>query len=297
MSSILPPSPQGVPPGHAFWNIWYEKLRTIINNIATSIQWVNLNFTGSKIEDIVSRDHNKLTAIQGGTTAEYYHLTNSQHIRVNDLANPDIIGTDLALSIKPKAASITQPPGRITISGRDAVASSHNGGEVTLSGGQGGSSGLGGSVTCTGGAGKTGGSVNFTGGTGDTVAGEIYITGGSSYTSGGVGGGFQFIGGSCTEPGGKGGDIFIATGQGNTTGGTISLSSALGATPSIQVTDNGTAALLGFYGATPVPQPSTSGGSATFVANAGTAVNDASTFDGYTIKQVVKALKNLGILA
>lgn len=53
----------------------------------------------------------------------------------------------------------------------------------------------------------------------------------------------------------------------------------------------------GFFGATPVAQPTTAGTAATFVANSGTAVNDASTFDGYTIKQVVKALRNLGLLA
>lgn len=85
MSSILPPSPQGVPPGHAFWNVWYEKLRKIVNDLATSISWVNINFTGSKIEDIVSRDHNKLTTIQGGTTGEYYHLTNAEHTAIGSL--------------------------------------------------------------------------------------------------------------------------------------------------------------------------------------------------------------------
>jgi hypothetical protein len=36
---------------------------------------------------------------------------------------------------------------------------------------------------------------------------------------------------------------------------------------------------------------------ATFVVGVGTAVTDASTFDGYTLKQVVKALRNMGILA
>lgn len=54
---------------------------------------------------------------------------------------------------------------------------------------------------------------------------------------------------------------------------------------------------LSFYNATPIIQPTTSVSGATFTANAGTAVNDASTFDGYTIKQVVKALRNLGLLA
>lgn len=62
----------------------------------------------------------------------------------------------------------------------------------------------------------------------------------------------------------------------------------------------GTAATqkIGFYNATPVEQP-TSGvaTSITFTANTGTAVNDASTFGGYTILKVVQALKNLGLLA
>ena len=78
MADILPPMPQGVPPGHQFWNLWYSKLRDVINSIATSIKWTNLNFTGSKIEDIASRDHNKLTNIQGGAVADYQHVTTSQ---------------------------------------------------------------------------------------------------------------------------------------------------------------------------------------------------------------------------
>ena len=43
-------------------------------------------------------------------------------------------------------------------------------------------------------------------------------------------------------------------------------------------------------------QETTGVAAAAFTANSGTAVNDASTFDGYTLKQVVKALRNLGIL-
>ena len=53
---------------------------------------------------------------------------------------------------------------------------------------------------------------------------------------------------------------------------------------------------IGFFGVPKVARPATGGSSATFVANAGTAVNDASTFDGYTLKQIVKALRNLGLL-
>lgn len=53
---------------------------------------------------------------------------------------------------------------------------------------------------------------------------------------------------------------------------------------------------LGFFGTTSIVQPTTSFAAATFVANSGTAVNDASTFDGYTLKQVVAALRGLGLL-
>lgn len=54
---------------------------------------------------------------------------------------------------------------------------------------------------------------------------------------------------------------------------------------------------IGFWNATPIVQPTTGVTAATFSAGTGTAVNDASTFDGYTIGQIVKALRNLGLLA
>lgn len=54
---------------------------------------------------------------------------------------------------------------------------------------------------------------------------------------------------------------------------------------------------LGFWNATPIVQPTTAIAAATFTANSGTAVNDASTFDGYTLGQVVKSLRNMGALA
>jgi len=53
---------------------------------------------------------------------------------------------------------------------------------------------------------------------------------------------------------------------------------------------------LGFYNVTPVTRETTAGAAATIVAGAGNAVLDDDTFDGYTLAQVVKALRNLGIL-
>lgn len=85
MADILPPMPQGVPPGHQFWNLWTSQLRDIVNNLATSIRWINLDFSGSKIEDIASRDHNKLTSIQGGAVSDYQHVTTTQLGNIGNL--------------------------------------------------------------------------------------------------------------------------------------------------------------------------------------------------------------------
>jgi hypothetical protein len=54
---------------------------------------------------------------------------------------------------------------------------------------------------------------------------------------------------------------------------------------------------LGFWDKTPVVQPTTGISGATFVADNGGSIHPSSTFDGYTIAQVVAALRQLGILA
>lgn len=59
---------------------------------------------------------------------------------------------------------------------------------------------------------------------------------------------------------------------------------------------SGGAPTLGFFGAAAVVRPTTGIAGAAFVAGSGTAVNDASTFGGYTIKQMAAALKQVGIL-
>jgi hypothetical protein len=54
---------------------------------------------------------------------------------------------------------------------------------------------------------------------------------------------------------------------------------------------------IGVWNATPIIQPTTGVAAATFVANTSLIANDTATFDGYTIGQVVKALRNIGLLA
>ncbi len=39
MPNLLPPLPQGTAPGSSYWNDWYEKMRTLVNNTLTGISW------------------------------------------------------------------------------------------------------------------------------------------------------------------------------------------------------------------------------------------------------------------
>lgn len=59
----------------------------------------------------------------------------------------------------------------------------------------------------------------------------------------------------------------------------------------------GTAGEIGFYGAAAVAQATTGIAAATFAANTSLIADDSATWDGYTAGQVVKALRNIGILA
>jgi hypothetical protein len=54
---------------------------------------------------------------------------------------------------------------------------------------------------------------------------------------------------------------------------------------------------LGFFNTPAINQPVTGGASATYANVSGTEIKENDTFDGYTVGGVVKALRNLGLLA
>lgn len=54
---------------------------------------------------------------------------------------------------------------------------------------------------------------------------------------------------------------------------------------------------IGLWNAAPVIQQTTASAASTFVANTSLIANDTATFDGYTLGQVVKILRTIGILA
>jgi hypothetical protein len=64
----------------------------------------------------------------------------------------------------------------------------------------------------------------------------------------------------------------------------------------IRLEASGTAPMLGFLGANAIARPTTASTAATFAANTSAIANDTATFDGYTIGQIVKALRDFGLL-
>lgn len=65
MAAGVPPPPLNSPNGSFYWLEWYTNLTNFLNG--TNIPWSNLNFNGSNIHDILTRHHNSLQNVQGGT--------------------------------------------------------------------------------------------------------------------------------------------------------------------------------------------------------------------------------------
>lgn len=78
MANGLPPPPINDQPGSFTWLEWYRQLRNYISTNG-SVPWYVINFAGSNITDIATRDHDQLQNLDGGTAGEHYHLTAAQH--------------------------------------------------------------------------------------------------------------------------------------------------------------------------------------------------------------------------
>lgn len=89
----------------------------------------------------------------------------------------------------------------------------------------------------------------------------------------------------------RGGEI----GLDSTTSATLNSSLQLNGT--IHIGTSSTYSRLGVFGATAVAKQTTSATPATYASVGGSAVSSLDTFGGYTVGQVVTALKNYGLLA
>ena len=141
----------------------------------------------------------------------------------------------------------------------------------------------------------------FTGGTATTTKPQVLIeptgTTSTAWSTSGTGFGVNAASGFA----GRLLDIQInGTSEWNFSGTVFSIGEAndiaVGTTTGTKI-GTATTQKLGFWDKTPVVQPTTGISGATFVADSGGSIHPTSTFDGYTIAQVVAALRQLGILA
>lgn len=123
MAGKLPPTPVGVPPGHSYWNDWYERLRTLVND--ATVSFTSLDFSGSNLTSIATRNHNDLQTIQGGVAGQYNHLTNAELTTLQGLPTiahgtytPTLTNTtNVAASTHSTAAQYLRIGNTVTVSG------------------------------------------------------------------------------------------------------------------------------------------------------------------------------------
>lgn len=82
MAAGVPPPPLNSPSGSYYWLEWYTNLTNFLNG--TNIPWSNINFSGSNLTDIQTRNHNDLKNIQGGLTGSLpgkaFHMLGLQYL-------------------------------------------------------------------------------------------------------------------------------------------------------------------------------------------------------------------------
>lgn len=78
MAIQLPPIPNNPITDVFVWRDWFYKVSQVLGEQA-GLSWTTINFTGSNLRDIVTRQHNALQDIQGGIASEYYHLSQAQY--------------------------------------------------------------------------------------------------------------------------------------------------------------------------------------------------------------------------
>lgn len=83
----LPPIPNNPITDVFVWRDWFYQVSQVLTQQA-SIAWTSLNFTGSNIRDIVTRQHNALQDIQGGIASQYYHLSLAQYNSLTSILSP-----------------------------------------------------------------------------------------------------------------------------------------------------------------------------------------------------------------
>jgi hypothetical protein len=254
----------------------------------------------------------------------------------NTLTIGNITGSALGMTIQPKAPTSLETGGKLILLTPNAVKANTNTGAIEITTGNQTGTGSAGSIKLNVGglgfniggnvsiqkdivfnAGSTpssGGNFTLTAGTAlaaSGAAGSMLLIGGNATGNNGIGGGFTLQSGDAGI-GGSGGIVSFTSGSAPTSGvpgdilfnlgydgANVNFASAFfytSAGTALQISANATESTFAFFGGIPVVQQKTGGASATRAAVIGTVANVGDTYDGYTLAQVVKALRNYGLL-
>jgi hypothetical protein len=112
MAIYLPPIPNNPITDVFVWRDWFFKVSQLLGEQA-GLSWTTINFTGSNLRDIITRQHNALQDIQGGVGSEYYHLSQAQW---NSVVSLPTFGTIVTQNLGLTATITTAPvtPGGAT---------------------------------------------------------------------------------------------------------------------------------------------------------------------------------------
>jgi len=78
MAIQLPPIPNNPITDVFVWRDWFFAVSQLLVQ-QSSIAWTSIDFTGSNLLNIQTRQHNALQSIQGGIASQYYHLTAAEY--------------------------------------------------------------------------------------------------------------------------------------------------------------------------------------------------------------------------
>lgn len=88
MAVFLPPPPNpSTSTDDYVWRDWFRKLQSFLMGVS-GIAWNALDFSGSNLTDIETRNHNDLQNIQGGSSTERYHLSATQYNNLGEISGP-----------------------------------------------------------------------------------------------------------------------------------------------------------------------------------------------------------------
>lgn len=93
MTIIITPPPPDVVKDSRVWRDWIQSLYAAVSKLGVGL-FSQLDFTGSNLISIATRNHNDLQNIQGGAAGDYNHLTTSQISAVNNLFPSDVIASE-----------------------------------------------------------------------------------------------------------------------------------------------------------------------------------------------------------